>query len=136
MRVTRMIIGAIGIGGSAVLMVAMLVASRTWWMAFPTVLVILALLQEWRYFYRAETGQTYRGVSLKKTAWWNFVGYYVLLAFLVFMLLCLAVWHVSDVVMLSGFLPFVVVLGVWVVVRMYKMPKLPKPSPPRMLWRR
>ena len=131
--VARIVLGAIGIAASGVFFVVVTLMTRSpWWMAIPCVIVCLALVQEWRYFIRAETGRTYRGVTLKPTAWWNFLGYYVFLGFLCFSFLAQYVWHLSNVKALIGMAVFVITLFSWVLLRIRIMPKLPKPTLPHL----
>lgn len=134
-KVARIVLGAIGIGGPGIFLVVVTLISPTWWMIVPCVIFVLVLMQEWRYFIHAETGRAFRGVMLKPTAWWNFVGYYVLLGFCFFVFLGQSVWHLSDIKMLIGVVIFVIALFTWVTVRIQKMPKLPRPTLPRLFQR-
>lgn len=122
----RTIIGSVGIAGSAVMMVVGTLLSHSWMSALPCVVIVVALVREWLIFICAETDRPLQGVSLPRTAWWNFAGYYVLLVGLLLMWLGPSVFHWSDLVMLGVFVALLVVLAVWMIVRLRKMPELPR----------
>ncbi len=125
----RLVFAAIGLVLPVFFLTLMFVLSLDWWLAFCDAVVIWAFAKEWRYIVHAEDGRPYMGVSLPKTTWWNYAGYYVMSGFMCFGFFGSATWHLSDMTMAIVFLFFAVVLGVWVAVRIRLMPKLPRRPP-------
>ncbi len=131
--ISRIAVGAVGIVGSCASMVVVAVMAHSWPAVLCCLIFIGAMVQEWRRLVRAEADRPARGARPDWTVWWNLVGYYLPIITVLSVILGQEVWHFSDLAMVVGVSPLVVLLFVWAVVRAVTTPKPLEALPRRMI---